>query len=122
MSSVLTIDEAARILENSHSELIDELLHERRVDLPRLERHAVEALERPKERFKSERRIARTVLDLDIPAREKWIDAALLILMQGPDSAKAKFTVAPYSRQSEMVAEVLSAGGLDDERGKWRWL
>ena len=122
MSSVLTIDEAARILENSHSELIDELLHERRVDIPRLERYANEALARPEERYASEKRIARTVLDLDIPARERWIDSALLILRQGPDSAKAKFTVAPYSRQSEMVAKLVAAGGLDDERGKWRWL
>jgi hypothetical protein len=65
MSSVLTIDEATKLLENSHAELIDELLHERRVDLPRLERYGGEALARPQERYPSEKRIARTVLDLD---------------------------------------------------------
>ena len=114
--------DSAELLEIWHAEMIAELLHERRVSLPLLERHAIEVLERRRERFISEKRIARNVLAVDIPERELWIDAALLILQSAVDIIKARFVLADHDGRLVMVKNVQNAGGLTDEHGRWRAL
>jgi hypothetical protein len=65
-----------------------------RVVLPRLEWYALEALARESERFVGEKRIARTVLDLDIPQQEIEIEVCLNILNNGTGMLAVQFIVA----------------------------
>ena len=112
-----TTDERAARLEQWCEELIQGFLHERRVDLPRLERHARDAFQRPQERFAGERKIARVVLDIDIPRKERWIDTALLILQCADYKERALFILKP-ERRDAMSAAVQAAGGLTSDTGK----
>ena len=112
-------DDLATELSQRHADLVAELLHERRVVLPRLERYAVDALARERERFASEKRVARTVLDHDIPRQEREIDACLVILEYAPGRVAAKFIVTDYGKRREMIEQVLRDGGLVNEWGNW---
>lgn len=116
----LTRDDMAAFLEALHQNTVAELLHERRVTLPRLERHVNEALARFDERFVGEKNIARTVRDQDIPERERWIDAAMLLLNYGPDVDQARWLLADYKQKSGLLAGIIANGGLLDERSRWR--
>jgi hypothetical protein len=113
-----TIKRRAALLEQWCEELVQGYLHERRVELPRLERHAIEALDRSQERFPGEHRIARSVLDVDIPRKEKFLDAALLILQNADYKERALFILRPEERQLR-AGRVLNAGGLVSDSGKW---
>ena len=117
-NSALTEKERAYLLERWCEELLQGYLHERRVDIPRLERHAVEALERSQPRFAGERNIARAVLDIDIPRKERWVDAALLILQNADYRERALFILRPEERNSR-VAKVQCDFGLTSDTGKW---
>ena len=118
----LTKDQIADMLQQSCDDHVAAFLHERRVALPRLERYAVEALARPEERFESEKRIARVVLDRDIPERERELDATLLLLQTAPYKLRAEYLLADFLRREAMVKSILIAGGLDDDHGNWRSL
>jgi len=113
-----TAEARATLLEEWCRDLTNQFLHERRVDLPRLERHATEALQRPTERFIGERQIARDVLDVDIPRKEKLIDAALLILQFANYRQRALFILGNWDRRASMIASVQSAGAVRSDTGR----
>jgi hypothetical protein len=112
-------EERAALLEHWEAETIAQLLHERRTDLPRLQCFALQALDQETERFPTEKNIARTVISTQIPERERWIDAALLLLQFGDYKSRALFLLADHDRRKQIIAQIQSVGGVTDPYGKW---
>jgi hypothetical protein len=120
MSAVETTAQTrARLLEEWCQEFILELLLERRVVIPRSERHANEALLRPTERFQDEKLTARRFLDIDIPRKELRIDIALLVLQFANYRQRALFILGDHARRNSIIEGVRGAGGVMSEVGKW---
>ncbi len=116
------MEELATQLEHMHAELVAELRHELLTRLPRLQYFALQAVERPTERFAGEKNIARTILERDIPRQEVEIEAMLHFLEHAPGELLGPFLVADYSHQRELVLSVIREGGVIDRHRKWRAL
>jgi len=109
----------AEYLEKVQEQMAAELRHELQFEIPRLQRYALQAIDRPQERFPSEKSIASTVLVTDIPLREERATAALLILEAAPYKQRALYILGSLQARERMIAAVIGAGGLTDVFGKW---
>jgi hypothetical protein len=114
----LTPDQAADEWERREAALLLGIERTLNIELPELALYAKAALDRKVERFASERNIAHTVIEIDIPQRRRWLHAAHALLSQGNWRERFDFTFEPKSRNN-IIQKILSDGGFVDENGHW---